>query len=416
MKRILLIVAGVLLAVILLVLFAIARGGDGTPSVRTETVERRNLVSTVSASGNIRARRQVDISSEVSARVLALLVEEGDEVVAGDTLLRLERTEFEAARQRAQASLSQARAQLTQVRANHTRAQRTYARTRQLLYATPPVVSQQEYEEAETQLEVAQANLEATRYQVDQAQAGVDDAEVRLARTTIVAPIDGKVTRLNVEEGETVIVGTMNNPGSLVLSISDLSVVEVVTEVDETDVPRIALDDSAVVEIDAFPDRTFSGRVSQIGNSAIRPPSQQSSSQPAIDFEVVIEIEDPGVELRPDLSATAEVVTDQRIDAVSVPIIALTVRDREDVDSTRVELPPPSDGEIQDVEGVFVVDGNRVFFQPVVVGITGREHFEVLSGLEAGTQIVAGPYQVIRDLSDGAQVTIDENAVPPPAN
>src|SRR6056297_2518013 len=268
MKRILLIVAAVLLAAVLLAVFAIARGGDGTPSVRTETVERRNLVSTVSASGNIRARRQVDISSDISARVVELLVEEGDEVEEGQVLLRLERTQFAAALQRAQASLAQARAQLTQVRANHTRAQRTYARTRQLLYATPPVVSQQEYEEAETQLEVAQANLEATRYQVDQAQAGVDDAEVRLARTTIVAPIDGKVTRLNVEEGETVIVGTMNNPGSLVLSISDLSVVEVVTEVDETDVPRIALDDSAVVEIDAFPDRTFSGRVSQIGNSA----------------------------------------------------------------------------------------------------------------------------------------------------
>jgi len=410
MKRTLLIVAGILLAVVLLAVFAFLRGGDGAPAVRTAEVERRDLISTVSASGNIRARRQVDISSEVSARVVALLVEEGDEVAQGDTLLRLERTEFEAARQRAQASLSQARAQLTQVRANHLRAQRTYNRTRQLLDATPPVVSQQEYEEAETQLEVAQANLEATRYQVDQAQAGVDDAEVRLARTTIIAPIDGKVTRLNVEEGETVIVGTMNNPGSLVLSISDLSVVEVVTEVDETDVPRIALLDSTVVEIDAFPDRTFPGRVTQIGNSAVRPPSSQGSSQPAIDFEVVITIDASGVEFRPDLSATAQIVTDRAMDVVAVPIIALTVRDREDVDSTRFELPPPADGETRDVEGVFVLEQDRVFFQPVTVGITGEEHFEVLSGLEAGTEIVAGPYQVIRDLADGMTVEITSAA------
>lgn len=414
MKRFLLIVASVVLVLVIVAVVAQIRGMDGTPSIATATVERRDLVSTVSASGNIRARRQVDISSEISARVVELLVDEGDDVVVGDTLLRLERTRFEAALQRARASLSQARAQLTQVRASQLRAQRTFDRTSQLLAATPPVVSQQEYEEAETQLEVANANLDATEFQVDQAQAGVAEAEDELARTTIIAPIDGKVTRLNVERGETVVVGTMNNPGSLVLSISDLAIVEVVTEVDETDVPRISLGDSAVVEIDAFPDQSFAGRVTQIGNSAIRPPSQQSSAQPAIDFEVVITIEDPPVELRPDLSATAEIVTDRRRDAVAVPIIALTVRDREDVDSTRVELPPPSDRDIHDVEGVFVLDGDRVFFQPVVIGITGEEHFEVISGLEPGTEIVAGPYQVIRDLTDGARVTTGGAAVTPP--
>ncbi|HKK94546.1 MAG TPA: efflux RND transporter periplasmic adaptor subunit [Longimicrobiales bacterium] len=411
MKRILLIVAAVLLAAVLLAVFAIARGGDGTPSVRTETVERRNLVSTVSASGNIRARRQVDISSDISARVVELLVEEGDEVEEGQVLLRLERTQFAAALQRAQASLAQARAQLTQVRANRTRAQRTYARTRQLLYSTPPVVSQQEYEEAETALEVANANLDAAQFAVEQAQAGVAEAQDRLARTTISAPIAGKVTRLNVEQGETVIVGTMNNPGSLVLSISDLSIIEVVVEVDETEVPRLALGDSAAVDIDAFPDRAFAGRVTQIGNSAIRPPSG-GASQPAIDFEVVITIDDPGVELRPDLSATAEIVTDRADDVVAVPIISLTIRDRADVDSTRFELPPPAAGEFQDVEGVFVVEDGGVAFRPVVVGITGREHFEVVSGLEPGMVVVSGPFQVIRQLADGDAVRVGGPEVP----
>ncbi len=415
MKRILIIVASILLVLVLLAVVSFVRGGDGTPSVSTETIERRDLVATVSASGNIRARRQVDVSAEISARVVELRVEEGDDVLVGDTLLQLERTRFEAALQRAQASLSQARAQLTQSRASQLRAQRTFERTAQLRAATPPVVSEQEYEEAETSLEVANANLDATEFSVQQAEAGVAEAQDDLARTVFTAPMDGKITRLNVEEGETVIIGTMNNPGSLVLSVSDLSVVELVTEVDETDVPRISLGDSAVVEIDAFPDRTFAGRVTQIGNSAVRPPSSQGSSQPAIDFEVVITIDASGVALRPDLSATAQIVTDQAKDVVAVPIIALQLRDREDVDSTRFELPPPTDAEIQDVEGVFVMDGNRVSFRPVMIGITGQEHFEVISGLEEGVEIAAGPYQVLRQLTDGDVVAVSGGA-PDPGN
>lgn len=403
MKRIFLIGGGLVLLLAIGVAGVLFSGGSGAPSVRVASVERLDLVSSVAASGNIRARRQVDISSEVSARVVELLVEEGDDVQEGDLLLQLERVRFEASLQRAEASLSQARAQLTQVRANRLRARRTYERTTQLRAATPPIVSEQEYEEAETAFEVANANFEAAEFSVEQAQASVAEAQDNLARTVFVAPMDGRVTRLNVEVGETVILGTMNNPGSLVLSISDLSVVELVTEVDETDVPEISLGDSAIVEIDAFPDRAFAGRVTQIGNSAVRPPSG-GSSQSAIDFEVVITIDAAGVELRPDLSATAQIVTNRAKDAVAVPIIALTVRDRVDVDSTRFELPPPSNRGFQDIEGLFVVEGDRVSFRPVVVGITAAEHFEILGGVEVGQEIVAGPFQVIRQLEDGVQI------------
>ncbi len=414
MSRRKLLVGAALVMVILLIAVARVVGSGGSEfQVRTETVDRRDLVSTVSASGNIRARRQVDISSDISARVTQLNVEEGQDVVQGQVLIRLDPTQFEAALQRARASLSQARAQYTQVTANHLRAERTFLRTQQLRNASPPIVSEQEFEEAQTSLEVAQANLESAGFGVEQAEAGVAEAEDRLSKTVIVAPIDGKITRLNVEEGETVIVGTMNNPGSLVASISDLSVIDLVVEVDETDVPRLAVGDSASVEIDAFPDRSFAGRITQIGNSAIRPPSQQNSSQPAIDFEVVITISETSAELRPDLSATAQIVTEKRTDVVAVPIIALTVRDREDVDSTRFELPPPTDSEIQDVEGVFVLEGDQVFFHPVVVGITGQEHFEIVSGLEEGVTIVAGPYQVIRELTDGAAVSVTGSGGPP---
>jgi HlyD family secretion protein len=230
---------------------------------------------------------------------------------------------------------------------------------------------------------------------VEQAQAGVEEAQDRLDRTIFRAPMDGKVTRLNVEEGETVIVGTMNNPGSLVLSISDLSLIEAVVRVDETDVPLLALGDSAAVEIDAFPGRTFSGSVTEIGNSAIEAPSQQAGTQQAIDFEVVITLDPTDAGLRPDLSATADIVTETRNDAVSVPIIALTLREASDV-GVEVE-----EGEDSEVEGVFLTAGDTVAFRRVEVGIAGDEYFEVLSGLQAGDTVVAGPYQAVRQLRTG---------------
>jgi HlyD family secretion protein len=220
----------------------------------------------------------------------------------------------------------------------------------------------------------------------------------------------GKVTRLNVEEGETVIIGTMNNPGSLVLTISDLSVIEVVVKVDETDVPAIALMDSASIRIDAFPDREFAGRVTEIGNSAINPPSQAAAGQQAaIDFEVVLTLEASDAPLRPDLSATADVVVERRPNTVAVPIIALTVRDSE-ADEEHAE------GEPADVEGVFLVADGAVSFRPVEVGIAGQEFFEVLSGLSAGDTVVAGPYQRIRQLRDGDLIRVNEDDAPDPGD
>jgi HlyD family secretion protein len=342
----------------------------------------------------------VDISSDVSARVAELLVDEGDDVTRGQVLLRLEPDQYEASMARSRASLAQAQAQRAQQEANLIRAQRDLDRLLSLRARDSLLVSRQQIDDTRTTLEVAQATLESSEHAVDQAQAGLAEAEDQLSKTIFVAPIDGRVTRLNVEEGETVIIGTMNNPGSLVLTISDLSVIEVVVQVDETDVSLISLGDSASIRIDAFPNRTFVGRVTEIGNSAITPPSQQSGGQQqaAIDFEVVLTLEQIDVPLRPDLSATADVVVETRADALSVPIIAMTVR--EDTLSTRTE----SDDEVPEVEGVFLVNENRVTFAPVEIGIAGQEYFEVLSGLSEGDTVVAGPYQRIRQLVDGDQI------------
>ena len=304
------IIAGVVVLVLASATALALRGGrSGGIDVRVEAIAARDLEAKVTASGNIRARRQVDMSSDVSARVEALYVAEGDDVTQGDVLIELDRTQFDAALSRARAALSQSRANASQNQANLFRAQRDFDRVQALRQRDSLLVSPQQLDDAEANLRVAEANLEAAGFAVDQAQAGVEEAQDRLDRTIFRAPMNGKVTRLNVEEGETVIVGTMNNPGSLVLSISDLALIEAVVRVDETDVPLLSLGDSASVEIDAFPGRSISGAVTEIGNSAIEAPSQQSGAQAAIDFEVVITLDPTDAELRPDLSATAEIIT-----------------------------------------------------------------------------------------------------------
>ena len=396
------------------------RRDRGVP-VRLEAVARRDLVETVTASGNIRAGRVTDISSEVSARVTELLVDEGDDVMAGQLLLRLDPTQFAASVSRTEASLNQSRAMERQQEATLVQATRDSQRLRDLFNRDSLLVARQLLDDADTNVELATRQLESLQFGVQQAQASLDEANERLSKTVFTAPHSGTVTRLNVNEGETVIVGTMNNPGSLVLTISELSRVEAVLEVDETDIPYIALGDSTVLELDAFSDRLFGGVVTEIGNSAIRPPASSAGSgqAAAIDFEVVITMDDPPRGIRPDLSATADIITATSKNALSVPIIALTVRpeegrsdagggEEEQIDGQ--SRGPLSRQEVTDVDGVFLVEDGRVRFTPVEVGITGQEHFEIITGISQGDTIVAGPYQQIRDLTNGDRVQQEEES------
>jgi HlyD family secretion protein len=398
---------------------SVLNGRDRGVEVRMEEVALRDLISTVTASGNIRARLAVDISADVMGRVIELNVEEGDDVARGEVLLRIDPSQLEAAVSRAQASLSQAQAQVAQQRANLIRAERDFRRIEALWTRDSTLVSPQQVEDAQTTMEVNSSLLEAAEYGVSQAQAALAETNDQLSKTIIRAPISGKVTRLNVEAGETVVIGTMNNPGSLILTISDLSVVEAVVEVDETDVPEITLGDSAVVELDAFPGRQFAGRVTEIGNSAIVPPSTTAGTgqTAAIDFEVVITLEDPDVQLRPDLSATADIVTAIREQAPTIPIISLTARQAEEEEAVaeteeqtdqnqaaRPRGPVARGQQVREIEGVFVVRDGIAHFTEVQVGITGQEYFEILSGVVPGDTVVAGPYQRIRELADGDPV------------
>ncbi len=393
-----------------------ARQSESGTAVRTAAVETRDLESMVRASGWIQPRMAVDVQSDIMGRVTELHVNEGDAVQDGQILLRIDPTQFEAAVARARASVSEARAREAQSRASLLQAQHALRRAREMRSRDSLLISQQQFEEAETQARVQEALHEAATHGVEIARAALRETEDRLAKTVIRSPLDGIVTRLNIEEGETAIVGMQNNPGSLLLTVSDLSVMEAVIRVDETDVPGIELGDSAILTIDAFPRERFTGRVTEVSHSSTVDPDTRGLSQQsqAVDFEVVITLDDPPPTIRPDLSATAEVITEQRPGTLAIPIIALTVREREDLETLDQELSSEQEsaaaallGEEQDdIEGVFVVRDGKAHFTPVQVGITGREHFEVLTGLAEGDTVVAGPYEAVRRLNDGAEVRV----------
>ncbi len=390
---------------------AIASNRDRPSEVRGEVVAQRDLIAVVTASGVIQPKRKVDISADISGRVIQLAVEEGQLVSQGDLLLRIDPTTYQAAVRRAEAAVAQAQAQAAQARANLLQAQSSARRADQLS-AGEGLISPQDVEQARTGQQVAEAQYEAARFGVAQAQASLSEAREALRKTTIVAPMSGRVTRLNIEEGETAIVGTMNNPGSLLLTIADLSVMEASVKVDETDVPRINFGDSASIRIDAFPNQVFSGRVTRISNSAIQALAGAGAAQgQSVDFEVVITLDAPPTGLRPDLSATGEIVTARRHNALSVPIISVTVRDPDGKRfRTTTEPGAPAAAapqRMEEIEGVFVIRDGRAEFVPVTVGIAGDRYFEIEAGLSGGEIVVAGPYAAIRDLESGASVRVD---------
>lgn len=413
------------IAIIALAGVGIASRRESGVEVRTEAVQRRDLVSVVTASGIIQPKRKVDISADVSGRVVLLSVVEGQMVQRGDLLLRIDPTAFEAAVRRSEAMVAQARAQEAQARANLLQATSAAQRAEQLA-AGDRLISDQDLEQARTQQRVSEAQFEAARYGVSQATASLNEAQEALRKTTIVAPMTGRVTRLNIEEGETAVVGTMNNPGSLLLTVADLGEMEAAVKVDETDVPHISHGDSASVKIDAFPDQTFTGRVTQIANSAIQGQGTAAAGQQnqSVDFEVVITLDNPPAELRPDLSATAEIITETRDNALSVPIIAVTVRDPDGKKFQAAEAEQgapagPAAGPAAreaEVEGVFVLSDGTAAWVPVTLGIAGDQYFEVVEGLKGGEVVIAGPYSAVRDLEAGSSVRTPEVARPEAAD
>ncbi len=395
---------------------AAVSGGDKATEVRIEPVERRDLVASVTASGQVQPRSKVDLSADITGRIVRLAVREGDRVTKGQFLLEIDPSNYIAESERSAAAVASSQANLRQARTSLGQAQRNYQRMADLKRANPTLISDEQVEQLRTQVEVGEASAQASSHAVAQASAALRDARSRLAKTSIVAPMSGQVTRLVVEEGETAIQGTLNKDAATLLTIADMSVLEVKVKVDETDVSTISLGDSAIVQIDAFVDTTFRGRVVKISNSSLRAPGggAPGATDQAIDYEVTVELLNAPPTTRPDFSATAKIITETRTKVVSIPIIALTVREdttdrTADTVMTLGRPQPKVQVGKRDIEGVFVVGtDNKVTFRPVRVGIAGEKYFEVLSGLRANERIVGGTYQAIRDLKDGGSVREEE--------
>jgi HlyD family secretion protein len=433
----------------------------GIVPVQTGRVVRQDLVSLVTASGEIKPRNYVNIDANAIGRITQILVKEGDHVHKGQLLAKLESIQPQADVSAQKAALSSAEADsaaseaalkatddnlLTlQASVDHAKAdlERTsleFQRGQELYNAK--LIAKQDYDqrktaydaqraavrEAETRLVGARAGKEQAAAQLASAQKRIAQNQAMLARLSDVlekhysiAPLDGMVTNLPVREGETAVTGIQNTPGSLIMTIADMSLITAEVKVDENDIVNVKLDQKAAVTIDAIPNRVFKGHVIEIGNTAILrstglAASQSTiSSQEAKDFKVVIALDDPPEEIRPGLSCTAKVTTATRSNALTAPIQALTVRQKGDLelggpDESKGVAKAPGKSSKEEIQGVFVISGEKAVFHKVETGISGATDIEILSGLNEGDQIVTGSFKVIRTLRNQAKVKVENGA------
>ncbi len=392
-------IAGGGLVVAALIAVSIVSSRESGTKVEVEKVERRDLTAVVSASGTLEPKQSVSISATTPGEVVRVGVAEGQRVNKGDFLLQLDPVNMAAGASGQAAAVETARAEVGSAEAQLAFARQDYERKRKL--AEADLIPRAELEAARAELRAREAAVNAARSRVRQGQASLSSARHDLSRVTITSPIDGVVTRVNVEEGEVAMIGTMNQPGTVLLTIADMGVMEATVDVDETDVVSVDVGQQAEVTVDAFPDTTFAGTVTEVGTSPKIEPTVTGPAEGATDFEVKITLAEQLPTARSGLSTSTDIVTARKKDVLTIPIQSLVVRQVAD-DSA-------GQGGVAEREGVFVVKDGEARFTPVRVGISGERHFEVLSGLEEGDQVVSGSYQALRDLSDGAVVEIEES-------
>jgi HlyD family secretion protein len=424
-----------------------SRRGDEGVTVASESIYKRDLESIVSASGKIEPKKTVNISAQSMGRVTRLAVKEGDRVKAGQFLLQIDPITAQSAVRRDEAGVAQARSGLEQARVSVKSAQASLDLARQNLKRQKELwesglTTRESLERAQAEVDVRESDLNAREQDIRgrqenlrQQEAGLTSSQHNLAQARFDAPFDGIVTRRNVEEGENVVVGTMNNAGTVLLTIADMSVIEAEVEVDETDIPLVRIGQPAKVTIDAIDNKVFHGRVSEIGNSPIQAAGAATTGvRTATNFKVVVTLEGQIPEVRPGFTCTAEITTDQRAQVVAVPIQALTVRELlydEKGNVIREPRPPQPSGffrfgptvtppvsassstelrpgqKREETEGVFVVRDGKAVFVPVQVGIAGERYFEVTSGLKDGDRVITGPFDSVRNLYDGDVVKVN---------
>ena len=439
---------GAVLALGIIVGVTVYQSRKNLVTVQTGRAQKQNLSSVVSASGEIKPKTYVNIGANAFGKIIRLSVKEGDRVKKGQLLAQLENvqssadvsatraslqgaeTDFiaaDAALRTSQADLNRAKSDADHARLDWERAQGLYK---------DALIAKQDYDTKKAAWESAEAGLAQAQARVAQAIAQKDSADKHISqnranltrvsdvlqKTTYEAPYDGVITNLPVREGETVVMGIQNAPGSTLMTLADMSVITAEVKVDETDIVNVRMGQSADVTIDAIPRKIFHGTVSEIGDNAIvrstglSTSQATSTSEEAKDFKVVVTLTDPPPDLRPGLSTTAKITTATRSDVVSIPIQALTVRTQgdlapKDAAGRGVEAAAPAEGAKakEEIQGVFVIRHKKAEFVPVDTGISGTTDIEVLKGVQAGDEVITGSYKVLRTLKPGTSVKVDNS-------
>jgi HlyD family secretion protein len=461
----------ILIAVLLLgvlALFGVSRfKSRGILAVQTNPVVRQDITSIVTASGEVKPRNYINIGANAQGQLVEILVKEGDKVKKGQLLARLENVQPQADLEAQRAAVSTADADTRAAEAGLQAAEETQRSQAATIDRTRSDLekARQDYERYEGLYKerlVAQQELEAKRAALNSAEASVREAVARMAQTkaqreqaaaqlaasqkrgtqsraalerfsdilrkhNAYAPLDGVVTNLPVRVGETVVPGIQNSAASTIMTIADMSLITAEVKVDEADIVSVELEQRAAISIDAVPDQTFTGRVIEIGNTAIVRSTGVAASQSAVsgqeakDFKVVVAFDNPPDYIRPGLSCTAKITTATRQQALTIPVQSLTVRERRDLEAkpadgegVQAAADPAEEKRLQErIQGVFVVSGDHAVFHEVKTGISGSTDIEVVDGLQEKDQIVIGPYQVIRTMQNHAQVKVDNRPLQP---
>jgi len=441
---------GAALVIAIIAAIAVYQSRKDLVIVQTGKAQKQNLAAVVSASGEIKPKMYVNIGANAFGKIVRLHVKEGDHVKKGQLLAQLENVQSSADVNATRASLAAAEtdsvaadaayqtslADLNRARADADHAKLDWERAQGLYQSA--LIAKQEYDAKKATWESSDAMLAQAQARVAQAKAQKDSADKHitlnqanltrvsdvLQKTVYEAPFDGVITNLPVREGETVVIGIQNAPGSTLMTLADMSVITAEVKVDETDIVNVRLGQPADVTIDAIPRKVFHGKVTEIGNNAVvrstgvSTSQATATSQEAKDFKVVVTLQDPPEGLRPGLSSTAKITTATRENVLSIPIQALTVRTRADMEkkdtskgavqaaSAPVEAPKPR----EEIQGVFVVRNKKAEFIPVDTGISGTTDIEITRGLQEGDEIITGSYKVLRTVKPGTSVKIDNSA------
>ena len=355
------------------------------------TVEKRDLMSIVSASGIIEPKVRVNISSNVIGEIVKLAVKEGQKVNRGDFLLQIDPQQYEAEVRRLRAYLRVAEIKVEQAEVNLRDARNNLERVSSLFQKE--FVSQMELEAAQVKYDFAEVQLKSAKEEVAQAQASLERAEDQLKKTTFTAPMSGIVSKLNAEEGETVITGTMNNPGTVIMTIADMSEVLATVNVDETEINKVRFTQRAKVTVDAIQGKEYQGEVIDIASSATKEGDVSV-------FQVKIAMEDPGQNLKPGMTSRAKIETDFRSQIFAVPLQSVVERE--------IEVTEGENKRKEDKDVVFLIEENKAKIVPVTTGISDDTDVEILSGVEEGDRVITGPYRNLKALKDGDLIKVKE--------